>query len=232
MNSFIKDASCFNCNNKLNLFCYMSTEQLTQVDEVRQEVHFRAGETIFKTGGPLTHMICITKGKVKVYLEDDITAKRIILKVLKPVEMLLGPGFLVDNRHHFTAVALEDTTTCYIDINQHKKVMQQNPEYSIAIVKHINEIILHQFDKMMSLNNKHTHGKLAEALLYLSDKIYSNTEFDTNLNRQDLGDLCGMTKETTIRTIKDFTMEKLIECDHNHFKLLNIEKLKNISKNG
>ena len=210
----------------------MSEEQLSKVDEERQEVHFKAGETIFKKGGPLTHMVCITKGMVKVYLEDEVTDKRIILKIAKPVEMIMGPGFLVDNRHHFTAVALEDTTTCYIEIDRHKKVMAENPEYSIAIVKHVNEIVLHQFNKMISLSNKHTHGKLAEALLYLSHQIYQNAEFNTQLSRQDLADLCGITKETTIRTLKDFSDEKLIECNHNHFKLLNIEKLKNISKNG
>jgi len=232
MSSFKKSASCFNCNNKLNLFCYFTEEQLSQVDEERQEVRFRAGETIFKNGGPLTHMICITSGKVKVYLEDELTNKRIILKIAKPVEMILGPGFLVDNRHHFTAVALEDTAACYIEITRHKEVMAENPEYSMAIVKHINEIVLNQFDKMMSLTNKHTHGKLAETLLYLSDKIYLNTEFETKLSRQDIGDLSGMTKETTIRTLKDFTTEGLIDCNNNHFKLLEIEKLRNISKTG
>jgi len=210
----------------------MSEDQLTKVDEERQEVRFRAGETIFKKGGPLTHMLCITEGMVKLYLEDDLTDKRIILKIAKPVEMILGPGFLVDNRHHFTAVALVDTTACYIDIERHKQVMSENPEYSMQIVKHINDIVLNQFDKMMSLTNKQTHGKLAEALLYLSEKIYLNNEFDTRLSRQDLGDLCGMTKETTIRTLKDFTSEGLIESNNNHFKLLNIEKLKSISKNG
>lgn len=232
MASFNKNASCFNCNNKLNLFCYMTDEQLALVDEERQEVHFRAGETIFKNGGPLTHMICLTKGMAKIYLEDEITNKRIILKLARPVEMLLGPGFLVDNRHHFTAVALEDTDACYIDIERHKKVMQENPEYSLAIVKHINEIVLHQFEKMMSLTNKHTHGKLAESLIYLSQNIYQTNEFDTKLSRQDIGDLCGMTKETTIRTLKDFSNEGFIECNHNHIKILDLDKLKNISKNG
>lgn len=210
----------------------MSEDQLTKVDEERQEVRFRAGETVFKKGGPLTHMLCITKGMVKIYLEDDLTEKRIILKIAKPVEMILGPGFLVDNRHHFTAVALEDTTACYIEIDRHKKVMAENPEYSMQIVKHINEIVLQQFDKMMSLSNKHTSGKLAETLLYLAEKIYQSNEFTTKLSRQDIGDLCGMTKETTIRTLKDFTTEGLIECNNNHFNLLDLDKLKSISRNG
>jgi CRP-like cAMP-binding protein len=232
MTAFKKNASCFNCDHKLNLFCFMTDEQLKQVDDDRQEVNFNAGETVFKKGGPLTHMLCITKGKLKIYLEDDVSDKRILLRIAKPVEIILGSGFLVDNRYHLTAVALEDTTACYIQIEKHKRVMMENPEYGLAIVKHLNEKLLQQFDKMMSLANKHTHGKLAEALLYLSENVYSNPEFDTKLSRQDIGDLCGMTKETTIRTLKDFTSEGLIECDNHHFKLLNIDKLKNISKNG
>ena len=232
MASFTKDSSCFNCNHKLNSFCYMNDEQLSTVDRERQEVHFKAGETIFKTGGPLTHMICITSGMVKIYLEDPNSERRILMKISKPVEMILGPGFLVDNRHHFTVVALDDTTACYIEVQQQKDIMQSNAEYSVAIVKHINEIIINQLNKLMSLTLKQTHGKMAECLLYLANEIYRNDVFDTKLSRQDLADLSAMTKETVIRILKDFSEEKIIICDQHHFEILDKDKLLKISKTG
>jgi len=225
-------ADCFHCDHKLNMFCHMSDDQLAEVNEKRKEVHFKAGETIFKTGGPLTHMICVTSGMVKVYLEDPHTDKRIILGIIKPVELVLGPGFLVDESHHFTAVAMEDTTACYIEISHHKKIMATNPDYSIAIVQHVNEKVIKHYEKMLCLTHKHTHGKMADILLYLSDKIYNNDVFDTKLSRQDLADLTAMTKETTIRILKEFSEEGIIVCKNNHFEILEREKLEKISISG
>lgn len=225
-------ADCFNCDNKLNMFCYMTDNQLSEVNQNRREVHFKVGETMFKTGGPLTHMICITSGMVKVYLEDPHGDKRILLSILKPVELILGPGFLVDKSHHLTAVAMEETTACFIEVDQQKKVMYDNPEYSMAIIKHINEKVIKHFDKMLCLTHKHTHGKMADTLLYLSKQVYNSSMFDTVLSRQDLADLSAMTKETTVRLLKEFAEEKIIICDHNHFEILDEEKLLKISVSG
>jgi len=232
MTKFKNTADCFNCDHKLNLFCYMTDNQLKEVNDERKEVHFKTGETIFKTGGPLTHMICVTSGMVKVYLEDPNNDKRIILGIIKPVELILGPGFLVDDSHHFTVVAMEDTSACYIEVEQHKKFMATNPEYSIAIVQHVNEKLIKHYDKMLCLTHKHTHGKMADILLYLADSIYDNPVFDTKLSRQDLADLAAMTKETTIRVLKEFAEEAIIICDHNHFEILDREKLEKISISG
>ncbi|NPD45624.1 Crp/Fnr family transcriptional regulator [Lentimicrobium sp. S6] len=225
-------ASCLSCDIKLNMFCHMTDNQLNNVNDHRKEVRYKAGETIFKTGGPLTHMICLTKGMVKVYLEDPYTDKRILLSILKPVELVLGPGFLVDNSHHLTAVAMEETTACFINIEEQKSIMESNTKYTMAILEHVNKKVIKQFEKMQCLTHKHTHGKMADALLYLANAVYENDVFDTLLSRQDLADLSAMTKETTIRLLKEFSDEGIIKCEQNHFEILNKEKLEKISISG
>ena len=125
MAQFQKTADCNNCGLKLNLFCYLTDDQLAKVNEDRQEVVFKAGETIFKSGGPLTHIICLTSGKVKVYLEDQI-GKKILMGIVKPVQMIGGPGFLVDDRHYLTVTAMEDTVACYIKAEDYREVMRNN----------------------------------------------------------------------------------------------------------
>ncbi len=214
------------------MFCYLSDDQLHEINDNRREVRYKAGETIFKTGGPLTHMICITSGMVKIYLEDENSEKRIILSILKPVDLVLGPGFLTDNSHHFTAVAMEETVACFIKVSRHEEFMKSNPEYSTAILRHVNSKVILQFQKMLSLTHKQTHGKMADCLLYLANSIYENDVFDTVLSRQDLADISAMTKETTIRILKEFSEEGIIICNNNHFEILDKEKLEKISISG
>ena len=55
----------------MNLFRFLTDEQLEFVNQSRYEVRFLKGEIIFKQGGPLTHIACLTSGKAKVYIEGS-----------------------------------------------------------------------------------------------------------------------------------------------------------------
>lgn len=231
MAKFIKTADCGDCGLKLNLFCYMTEEQLAKVNEDRQEVQFKTGETIFKSGGPLTHIICLTKGMVKIHLEDS-NDKRILIGIGKPVQMIGGPGFLVDDRHYVTVTAMEETVACYIKVEDYKAVMEKNAKFSMELVKYLNQRIIGYFEKINNLTHKHMHGKLADAFLYLADEIYNSDQFETSLSRQDLAEMSAMTKESTIRIMKEFKNEGILSYNTTHFEILNKEALKKISKTG
>lgn len=225
MARFTKTADCFNCSLKLNLFCYMTDEQLGRVNKNRQEVHYKPGETIFKSGGPLTHILCLTEGMVKIYLEAE-SDKKLLLALAKPVQMIGGPGFLVDERHHITVIALEESSVCFINTADFKQVMKTNAEFSMELIKYLNERIIIQYNKIVNLTHKQTHGKIADALLYLSGEVYNNDVFDTPLSRQDMADM------SAIRVLKEFVDEGIISCDNHHFEILNKEMLQKISKAG
>lgn len=232
MSKFSKTRNCFDCKVNLNLFCYMTDEQLSKVNKHRHEVLFKPGETIFKSGSPLTHMICITKGMVKVYLEDNNMDKRILIAVMKPVELIGGPGFLVDDRHYITVTALEETVACFIRVEDFKEVMRSNSEFSMELVKYLNERIIIHYEKILNLSHKQTHGKIADTLLYLANVVYKSDSFETPLNRQDFADMSAMTKESAIRVLKEFVNEDIIKCNLNSFEILNKKLLQKISKTG
>ncbi len=231
MAKFAKSADCRNCSLKMNLFCYMTEEQLSIINDERQEVTFQAGETIFKSGGPLTHIICLTSGMAKVYIEEPGN-KRILLNLIKPVQMIGGPGFLIDDRHYHTVTALEETTACFIEVEDFKTVMKNNAEFSMEMVKYLNRIIIKNYEKFIGLTHKHMHGKMATALLYLADEVYENPKFETKLNRQDLADMSGMTKESAIRVLKEFKEEDILDYNTTHFEIKKKEQLIKISKTG
>lgn len=232
MAKFIKTGNCFNCSLKIDLFSYMTHEQLDNVNKNRSQVLFKPGETIFKTGSPLTHILCMTGGMVKVYLEDPNSDKNILLTIIKPVEIIGGPGFLVDYRHYITVVALEETTACFVRVEDYRDVIFNNPQFSMELIKYRNERIINYFDKIIHLTHKQTHGKIADTLLYLSDEIYNSDTFHTLLTRQDMADMSAITKESTIRVLKEFVKEGIIKCDLHNFEILNKESLRKISKTG
>ena len=230
MATFTKTSHCVHCDLKMNLFRFLDDKELDYINKTRHEVQFLKGEIIFKQGGPFTHIACLTSGLAKIYIENP-DKKNLILKILKPVELVGGPGFNVDYRHHFSVSALTDSSACFIDVNAFRKMIEQNSVFAMEYIKHRNTITIMYYEKMMSLTHKQMHGRIADSLLYLS-KIYNSSRFETALSRQDIADLSAMTKESAIRICKKFKIDGIIDYNANKFTILNEKALKQISKTG
>lgn len=231
MAKFTKDSHCNCCNLRHNLFKFLNEEEMEVINSSRYEVYFNKGETIFKQGGPLTHIACITHGFAKIYLEGHKN-KNIILKVAKESELIGGPGFQVDNRHHFSVSAITNAKACFIDIQAFEQILNSSTPFSLEFIKHLNSMTIQLYQKMQGLTQKHMHGRIADTLLYLSRAIYTDPNFETTLSRQDLADMSSMTKESAIRIMKEFKDEGIIDCEANYFKILKEDQLDSISKTG
>jgi len=231
MATFSKESHCTNCTQKLNIFHLLSEQEIEFINSTRYEVSFRKGETIFKQGGPLTHIACLTSGMAKVYLEGN-QSNNIILKIVTPSELIGGPGFQVDYRHHFTVTAISDVKACFIQIEAFEQLLAENNQFATEFIKHINQITILLYGKMQNLIQKQMHGRLADTLLYLSKHVYKNNTFTTTLSRQDIADMSAMTKESSIRIMREFKDDGILECEVNDFKILDEDHLLSVSQTG
>jgi CRP/FNR family transcriptional regulator, polysaccharide utilization system transcription regulator len=203
---------------------------LELINNSRYEVSFKAGEMMFKQGTPSPYFLCLTTGMAKLYIEGY--GKNLILSLVKPVEYIFGPGIYVDNRHHYSASAVEDSTACLVDVNTFKQIMRSNPDFADEFVRRISLMTIFNFDQFISLTQKQMNGRIADALFYLSDKIYGSNPFEMNISRQDLADLSGMSKESAIRILKKFKDEGILSVNGNILHILNPQQLKKISETG
>ncbi len=227
----IHHSFCKNCSKKLNLFQHLTEEETEFIDEHRHEVKFNPGETIFKQGGALTHIACLTSGFGKVYIEG-INKKNLVLNILRPSEMIGGPGLFNDLRHHYSVSAITESTACFIDIEAFTEIVKKNSKFNIELFKWINVKGVRNFNKLINLTQKQMPGRIADTLLYLSGVIYESPIFTVNISRQDIADLAAMSKESAIRIIKEFKESDLITCEGNNFEILDRDGLEKISQTG
>lgn len=231
MATFTKGVHCASCNLKMNIFCHLDEGQLEIINKDRYEVHFHKGEVIFKQGSPLTHIACLTNGLAKIYIEGK-DKKNMILKILKPTELVAGPGFSIDYRHHYTVSALVDSSACLVDIHAFEEMIKANAEFAFGFIKYRNQKTLNLHERLMSLTHKQMHGRIADALLYLAKDIYLSNTFETPLTRQDIADLSAMTKESAIRILKELKDDNIIDFTTSGFTILNEPSLVQISITG
>ena len=185
---------------------------------------------MFKQGTPSPHFLCLTTGLAKIYIEGY--GKNLILGLVKPVEYIFGPGIYVDSRHHFSAAAVEDSTACLVDVNTYKQIIRKNPDFAEEFIKRVSLQSIFNFEQFISLTQKQMHGRIADALIYLSEIIYCQNPFKMTISRQDLADISGMSKESAIRILKEFKEEGILNVEGSSFHIVNPAQLKKISETG
>ena len=222
---------CKSCAERADIFDCLCEAELDSIELKRIEVNFKSGEPIFKQGTPNMHFLCLTSGMVKLYIEG-FDGKNLIIGIVKPVEYIIGPGIYVDSKHHYSAMAIEDSTACLIDASVFKSFVRNNPDFAEAFIKKVSMLSIFNFEQIISLTQKQMPGRIADMLIYLKDSVYITNPFTTTLSRQDLADMSGMSKESAIRILKDFKDEGIIKVNGNNIEILNEEQLHKISQTG
>jgi CRP/FNR family transcriptional regulator len=224
-------SSCQHCMKRSGIFESLKADELSHVEMCRVSMHYNVGEMIFKQGSPCYDFVCVTSGLVKLYIEGG-QGHRIIIGFAKPVDYIFVPGAYDDKRHHFSAVACEETSACLVEAEVLQELVKTNPIFANNFIRKISGQAIALFEQISSLTQKQVPGRMADTLIKLSTKVYESNPFNSNLSRQDLADLSGMTKESAIRILKVFKDEGVIRIDGNLIEITDLTRLEGISRNG
>jgi CRP/FNR family transcriptional regulator, polysaccharide utilization system transcription regulator len=225
---FSVEKSCLTCAVKSPLLKILSEEELQQIDDSRTSVIYRKGETIRKQGAVLTHVISIGQGMAKVFLEGP-NNNNVLLSILKPTSFVGGPGMFVDQIHHFTITALTECCVCFIKMSTFREMLNTNREFNDHYLKHISQVTLAAYNRLINLTQKPIRGRLADSLLYLADDVFERREFDISVTNQELSELVGMSRDNVVRNLKKFHQEGIITKTNGIIRIDDYEALKAIS---
>ena len=84
----------------------------------------------------------------------------------------------------------------------------------------------------ISIAHKQSNGRIADILLFLTEKIYQNRSFSLSLSRQELAEFAGCSKEQITHTLQSFSSEGIICVSGKKVEILDIDRLYKISKIG
>lgn len=194
------------------------------------QASFNPGDIIIKQNSLSTNVVYVKTGLVKLHINGPI--KEMIMRIIKAPAYLCLPSTFGDKVNHFSATALEATTICFIDLQTFKHFIYNNGNFAYQILLDLSKGQLLSFQNCISNAQKHSQGKIADILLYLSEEIYENKEFVLPISRQDLGDMAGTTRESASRILTELHNDKIINLDGKKVMITNYELLKQISAKG
>ena len=223
---------CISCKTKSICFKQLSNDELKLANTNRVQILFKKGEIISKQGSFVTHVMYLRNGFAKVYKETDID-HNLILDIIPSGKLIgLTSLFNSDNIARFSVAALDNTMVCSIDRKTIEQFIHQNSNFAQSIISSLNKESLLFYDKLASLTQKQMNGRVAEAILYLSENIFKSNKFKMILSRKDLADYTGMSVMSVVRTLKKLKDEKIIEDEKGFLEIIDKKLLQQISLKG
>ncbi|MFO7671142.1 MAG: Crp/Fnr family transcriptional regulator [Bacteroidales bacterium] len=222
--------------------CTLSMHQCVCFEKLTREEHkfleansvwinYRRGEMICKQGSFVSNVMYMEKGLGKVFLESGNNS--LVLRII-PDGNFFGLAAISEELGTFpySGMAYIDSRVRQIDIKAFRQLIQQNAAFAKEIIDILSSNSVQIYGRFFCLSYKQAFGRLADILLCLADRIFRSTEFNLPLTRKELGELAGMSPETVIRMLKEFNDDNVIMMEGKSLKVLDYERLKQISETG
>lgn len=195
---------------------------------------YKKNEIIHCEGEKPTHMMCLISGKVKIY-KDGVGGRSQIIRMVKPVEYFGYRAYFANGNYLTTGAAVEPSVICLIPMTAIMTLVNQNNDIAMFFIRQLSIDLGVVDERTVSLTQKHIRGRLAESLIFLMEGYGLEEDGSTlsiYLSREDLANLSNMTTSNAIRTLSNFSNERLIAIDGRKIKIIDEEKLRKISKIG
>jgi CRP/FNR family transcriptional regulator len=223
--------SCENCSIGWKNFKHLTDSEVKLINENRYEANFKPGEVMIKQGSPTSSALFMANGMAKIYVEG-IRGKNFIIEIAQPGGLIMGPGGWINSRHTYSVSAITSVQACFINFDIFKQLVRSNGAFAESLIEDISAKALSYQTRMVSQAQKRMSGRLAEILLYFADEVFMKDEYEMVLSRQELGEMTSMAKECVVRILKELEDSGLIYSDSSKIKILDKEKLIQVSEKG
>lgn len=223
--------SCCIGQHKCNCFNVLTEEEHDYLFSNSVLIKFAAKESIFKQGGMVSSILVVESGLVKVFIEDENNV--LVLKIITPGKMVgLTSISEANNTYQYNAMAYVGSVIRQIDVNVFRSLVKKNPIFAKEIIDMLNSNSIQINNRFFCLSHKQSFGRVADILLCLSERVFNESEFELPLSRKELAELTGLTSETVIRLLKQFSDEKIIQLKKKKIIINDFGLLKEISEKG
>lgn len=212
----------------------LENKTLTLADNyLQRRITIKSGQFLFKHNETLTAIYAVSSGGFKLQKVSELHDDKIIGFRL-PGE-LLGEDALFNQQYQQTAIAIEDSSVCIVDVEPliscSKVIPQVQSQINQLLIK---QAYVNQREFVCLVAKKSAESMVASFLLNFLErtKLDSLSEHDITLarmkllmSRDNLANFLGLRRETLSRILSKFQKEQLINLQGKNITLVEVSKL-------
>ena len=214
------------------IWSVLSGDEKRKVTDCFSLHHFKKNQIIYAEREQPEYLWCLLKGKAKLY-KDGVGGRQQIVRLIRPVQYFGYRAYFAEEPYVSTAAAMEPSTLGALPMSVVKEVIDNNRSVAWFFIHELSRNLGSSDTRIVNLTQKHIRGRLADAIITLSDHYGFEPDGVTlrvYMAREDLANLSNMTTSNAIRTLTAFVNEKLIIVDGRQIKVINRTQLLKISK--
>ena len=210
------DGADFAYLRKLPVFADLEAADLAAIGRITAERRVERNRTVFAEGDPGEGFHFIRSGKVKVFKSSE-DGKEHILNILGPGDVFAEVLLFNEAPYPASATAIEDSVIGVIRNRDLEALLVDYPKIAVRIIRVMSKKLQYIQSRIKLLALSDSQAKVAQALDYLTERYGRQTErgweVALEINRQDLANMAGTTRETVSRVFRTLKDDGVIDDD-------------------
>lgn len=216
----------------LELWKSLTKEEQDYLEANIEIINYKKNSIIYSDGEEPIKLLGVLNGFVKINREG-VGVRSQIVRIIKPNELFGYRAMFAGEKYITTAYAVEATNIFAIPKEVITKLLNENAKLAFEFIRFLSIDLGISDSRSIVLTQKHLRGRLAETILHIKDNygtLEDNATLILNLSREDLASLSNMTTSNAIRTLSQFSSEKLVSVTGRSIKIIDLETLRRIAK--
>ncbi|WP_315116982.1 Crp/Fnr family transcriptional regulator [uncultured Clostridium sp.] len=220
------------CASKVFIFSTLGEEQFKEISKLIVTRRYKKGESIFFEDDLWDRLYIVNKGKIKVFKYTK-EGKEQILYLLSEGDSIGELNLLKRGKFEFNGEALEYTSICTLSKGDFDNILINNPSITLKILEKVHDRVVNLENLVQMLSTKDIETRVGNLLLNLIENFGTKHDediiIDLPINREDMGNFAGITRETVSRTLSAMEEAGVINVVGNKKIIIkDIEYLKNL----
>ncbi|MGI5948714.1 Crp/Fnr family transcriptional regulator [Peptoniphilus sp.] len=215
-------ASKGGCINKIKLFKDLEMDDKDSLMLSAVHKDYEKNETIFTSNDLIEKIIIIRYGKIKTSLYDE-DGKEYIGNILNEGDTIGEDSIFLEKTYETNGITIEKTGVCEIEKDAIKKVLLNNPSFSIKMIENLSKKLYQTNKQLEIMSIKDPYKRVASFLLQRSRLINKNT---IELNQENIASSINMARETVSRKLSELERDGYIKLlAYKKIKIVNLPAL-------
>ena len=192
----------------------------------------KRGTNIFAKGDPGTSLCAIGAGTVRISV-PSVEGKDAVFNVLGKGEIFGEIALLDGHPRTADATAVTDCELFVIERRDFLPLMREEPEIALRLIEILCSKLRRTTEQAEEVLFLDLPSRLAKALLRLVDgETAGMQERKVTITQKDLGNIIGMSRESTNKQLRIWADKKLVRLERNAVVILAIDSLADIAELG
>lgn len=219
------------CAKKVPIFSFLDDNEIQKIISKIRRKTFQKGEVIFHEGDISNILYIINDGKIKLS-KYTLDGKEQIIHILSNGDFFGELSLFTENNIvNFNAYAISDVILCTIAKKDMDEILLNYPHITLKILNEVGKRLQETENLAQNLATNDIEIRIAYMIQEFSEKYGKKTdkgiEINCPINREEMANYIGVSRETISRKLRKFSDLGIIELIGNKIMLIKDEETLN-----